>query len=92
MLDAVDDPLSMKFLCEQIKTEILFYVLCGSCGKAFIQSITSLKSAGEIYEGIICICCKHRKDAATNTLSYLFIRAAQHSPVISEKQRTIRKR
>ena len=50
MLDTMDEPVSMKFLCEQIKTEMLFHVLCGSCGKAFIQSMTSLKSAGEIYE------------------------------------------
>lgn len=50
MLDAVDEPLSAKFLCRQIRTEMLFHVLCGSCGKAFIQSITRLKAAGEIYE------------------------------------------
>lgn len=50
MLDTVDESLSMKFLCEQIRTEMLFHVLCGSCGKAFVQSITSLKSAGEIYK------------------------------------------
>ena len=50
MLDAMEEPLSMQFLCEQIRTEMIFHILCGSCGKAFIQSITSLKSAGEIYE------------------------------------------
>ena len=50
MLDALEEPLSAKFLCRQIRTEMLFHVLCGSCGKAFIQSITRLKSAGEIYE------------------------------------------
>ena len=50
MLDSLEDSLSMKFLCEQLRTELLFHVLCGSCGKAFIQSITRLKSAGEIYE------------------------------------------
>lgn len=44
------DFLSANFICRQIRTEMLFHVLCGSCGKAFIQSITSLKSAGEIYE------------------------------------------
>ena len=50
MLDAMEEPLSMQFLCKQIRTEMIFHILCGSCGKAFIQSITSLKSAGEIYE------------------------------------------
>ena len=50
MLDALREPLSMQFLCEQIRTEMLFHVLCGSCGKAFVQSITRLRSAREIYE------------------------------------------
>ena len=50
LLDALDEPLTAKFLCEQIRTEMLFHILCGSCGKAFIQSTTKLKSAGEIYE------------------------------------------
>ena len=50
LLDALDEPITAKFLCEQIRTEMLFHALCGSCGKAFIQSITKLKSAGEIYE------------------------------------------
>lgn len=50
MLDAMGEPLSMQFLCEQLRTEMIFHILCGSYGKAFIQSITNLKSAGEIYE------------------------------------------
>ena len=50
MLDALKDPLSRKFLCTQLRTEMLFHILCGSCGKAFIQSITKLRFAEEIYE------------------------------------------
>ncbi len=50
MLDALEEPLSVGFLCDQLRTEMLFHVLCGSCGKAFIQSVTKMKSAGEIYE------------------------------------------
>ena len=50
MIDALDEPLSMDFLCEQIRTEMIFHILCGSCGKAFIQSIANMKSVGEIYE------------------------------------------
>ena len=50
ILDALDEPLSMQFLCEQLRTEMIFHILCGSCGKAFIQSITNMKCAGEIYE------------------------------------------
>ena len=50
MLDALDEPLSADFLCRHIRTEMIFHILCGSCGKAFIQSITGLKDIGEIYE------------------------------------------
>ncbi len=50
ILDMLVEPVSMKFLCEQIRAEMIFHILCGSCGKAFIQSITNVKSAGEIYE------------------------------------------
>ena len=50
LLDALNEPMTAKFLCEQIRTEMLFHILCGSCGKAFIQSITKLKSVGEMYE------------------------------------------
>ena len=50
LLDLLDEPLTANFLCENVRIEMLFHILCGSCGKAFIQSITKLKSAGEIYE------------------------------------------
>lgn len=50
ILDTLDEPLSMGFLCEQIRTEMIFHILCGSCGKAFIQSISNIKSVSEIYE------------------------------------------
>lgn len=50
MLDAIGEPVSMNFLCSQIRTEMIFHILCGSCGKAFIQSITNMKSVNEIYE------------------------------------------
>ncbi len=50
MIDALNEPLSMEFLGEQARTEMIFHILCGSCGKSFIQSITNIKSAGEIYE------------------------------------------
>lgn len=50
MLDTLNEPLVAKFLSTQIRAEMLFHTLCGSCGKAFVQSITTLKSAGTIYE------------------------------------------
>lgn len=49
-LDTEDDPFSIQFLGKQIKTEMIFHVLCGSCGKAFVQSTTNSKFAGEIYK------------------------------------------
>ena len=69
MLDTVDEPLSMKFLCEQIKIEMIFHVLCGSCGKAFIQSMTKLKSAGEIYEANSWIKQNYRQDFRVEELA-----------------------
>ena len=50
LMGLLEEPLTAKFLGEQIRVEMLFHILCGSCGKAFIQSITKLKSVGEMYE------------------------------------------
>ena len=50
LLDALDEPLTTPFLCEQIRTELLFHILCASCGTAFVQSVTGLQSAAEMYE------------------------------------------
>lgn len=69
MLDALGEPLSAKFLCRQIRTEMLFHVLCGSCGKAFIQSITRLKSAGEIYEANSWIKQNYRRNFKVEDLA-----------------------
>ena len=49
LLDILEEPLTAKFLCEQIRTELLFHLLCGSCGKAFLLSIARQKSVSEIY-------------------------------------------
>ena len=49
MLDALDEPISAAFLCEQIRREMIFHVLCGSCGRAFLQSVTNMRDASEIY-------------------------------------------
>ena len=69
MLDALEEPLSAKFLCRQIRTEMLFHVLCGSCGKAFIQSITRLKSVGEIYEANSWIKQNYRRNFKVEELA-----------------------
>lgn len=35
---------------KHIKREIAFFILCGSCGDQFLQSIINIQQAGEIYE------------------------------------------
>lgn len=40
----------LTFMSSHLKKEIIFNVLTGNSGKQFIQSVTSLKNAGEIYE------------------------------------------
>lgn len=50
MFNAMKEAISCHFLCDQIRTEMLFHILCGSCGKSLIHSITNMKSVNEIYE------------------------------------------
>ena len=69
MIDALNEPLSMEFLGEQARTEMIFHILCGSCGKAFIQSITNIKSAGEIYEANSWIKRNYRKSFKVEELA-----------------------
>lgn len=40
----------MAFSAKMVRKELIFDVLCGSCGKQFLQSITGIQQAGEIYE------------------------------------------
>lgn len=39
-----------EFIRKNIVQEITYYVLCGSCGKQFIQSIAGIGQAEEIYQ------------------------------------------
>lgn len=50
LLDTTKEPVAQNFLSKQIHREIIFHILCGSCGKHFIQSITKMKDTSEIYE------------------------------------------
>lgn len=45
-----NEPLQLSFMAKHILREIIFYVLCGSCGQQFLQSIIHIQQAGEIYE------------------------------------------
>lgn len=44
------EPVYRAFMEKHIKKEIVFYILCGSCGSQFLQSIINIQQAGEIYE------------------------------------------
>lgn len=39
-----------EFMRKNILREMIYYILCGSCGKQFIQSIVNIRQADEIYE------------------------------------------
>lgn len=39
-----------EFLRKNIMREVLYYILCGSCGKQFLQSIVNIGQTDEIYE------------------------------------------
>lgn len=43
-------PLASEFMRRNIVCELIYYVLCGSCGKQFLQAVTNLRDAAEIYE------------------------------------------
>lgn len=40
LVSAMRQPLASEYICRNILHEIIYYVLCGSCGKAFLQSVT----------------------------------------------------
>lgn len=46
----MDEPVQLAFMGKHIKREIAFFILCGSCGNQFLQSIIKIQQAGEIYE------------------------------------------
>lgn len=48
--DIADEPEQLAFMGKHLKREIIFNILCGSCGKQFLQSTVNIQQAGEIYE------------------------------------------
>lgn len=50
LFSAMNEKEQLEFLEKHIKREVIFNVICGSCGKQFIQSITNTEQIGEIYE------------------------------------------
>ena len=49
LLDAMTGGVPSDFIRRQLLREIIYYVLCGSCGKRLIQSIANVRRADEIY-------------------------------------------
>lgn len=49
LLDVMTDTVPSNFIHGQVLGEVLYYVLCGSCGKRLIQSIANVSQADEIY-------------------------------------------
>lgn len=50
LFSIMDEPVQLAFMGKHIKREIAFFILCGSCGSRFLQSIINIQQAGEIYE------------------------------------------
>lgn len=50
LFSIMNEPTQLSFMGKHIKREIIFYILCGSCGSQFLQSIINIQQAGEIYE------------------------------------------
>ena len=46
----MQDPVPLAFMEKHIRREIIFFILCGSCGSQFLQSVINIQQAGEIYE------------------------------------------
>lgn len=49
MLSILDEPIQRAYMGQHIRREMIFQVLCGSCGKQFLQSMISIRTAEEIY-------------------------------------------
>lgn len=50
LFSIMDEPVQLAFMGKHLKREIVFFILCGSCGSQFLQSIINIQQAGEIYE------------------------------------------
>ena len=50
LVGLLGQPLQLAYMAKHIRREIIFSVLCGSCGQQFLQSIVRIQQAGEIYE------------------------------------------
>ncbi|MBQ8824128.1 MAG: helix-turn-helix domain-containing protein [Ruminococcus sp.] len=49
-LFVINNSYQLAFMANHLKREIIFYVLCSSCGKSFLQGIINISQSDEIYE------------------------------------------
>ena len=45
----LEEPPQLAFMARHLLREIIFHVLCGSCGRQFLHSVVSIQSTGGIY-------------------------------------------
>lgn len=50
IFSAINRSLPSEFIRKNIMREVIYYTLCGICGKQFLQSIVTVGKADEIYE------------------------------------------
>lgn len=49
LVKMLEKPEQLAFMGKHLRKEVIFDVLCGTCGKQFMQSVTGIHQAGEIY-------------------------------------------
>lgn len=50
LLSIKNQALPSEFMRKNVMREIIYHILCGSCGKQFLQSVASIGQVDEIYE------------------------------------------
>lgn len=50
LLEAMRQPVRSEFLRKNMMQEVIYYLLCGSCGRQLLQSVVNIGQADEIYE------------------------------------------
>ncbi len=50
LFPAMNQNIPSEFIRKNIMNEVIYYIICGSCGRQFIQSIVNIGQADKIYE------------------------------------------
>lgn len=50
IFSVMDRPVPSEFIRKNIMREVIYYTLCGTCGKQFLQSIANIGASDEIYK------------------------------------------